>query len=71
MRNFYYLFMLVFKQAQKFKHFENNTTTFSRGMRKKYKKIETSTFGVDLERLYMASLNKKPITECWMLLKKR
>jgi hypothetical protein len=33
-------------------------------MGKKYKKTETRTFGVDLERLYMASLNKKPITEC-------
>jgi hypothetical protein len=62
--------MLVIKQAKKFKHFENNMTMCSSGMRKEYKKIETSTFGVDLERLYMASLNKKPITECWMLLKK-
>jgi len=49
MRNFY-LFMLVFKQTQNIKHFEN---MFSSGMRKKYKKIETSTFGVDLERLYV------------------
>jgi len=37
MRNFYYLFMLVFKQAQKFQHFEN-MTMFSSGIRKKYKK---------------------------------
>jgi len=62
--------MLVFKKARKFKHFEN-MTMFSSGMRKKYKKMETSTFGIDLERLYVASLNNKPITECWMLLKKR
>jgi hypothetical protein len=37
MRNLYYLFMPVFKQAQKFKHFEN-MTMFSCGMWKKYKK---------------------------------
>jgi len=30
--------MLVFKQAKKFKHFENSMTMCSSGMRKKYKK---------------------------------
>jgi hypothetical protein len=32
-------------------------TMFSSGMRKKYKKIETRTFGVNSERLYVANLN--------------
>lgn len=46
MRNFYYLFTLVFKQARKFKHFENNMTMFSSGMRKKYKKNRHEHLGL-------------------------
>jgi hypothetical protein len=34
---------------------------FSTDMRKKYKKIETSIFGVDLERIYVASLKRNPL----------